>query len=302
MNTPAYLNTGDKIGIVSTARKISEQEVQVAVNVLKKWGLEPVLGQHLFSEDHQYAGADEDRTADLQKMLDDVELKAILCARGGYGTGRIVDDLSFEKYAQSPKWLVGYSDITVLHSHIHRHLDIETIHGPMGINFSDERDLGVLRDALFGKRISYGFSGNPLNREGTAKGILVGGNLSILYSQRSTPSDIETAGKVLFIEDLDEYLYHVDRMMMNLKRSGFLSELAGLVVGGMTDMNDNKVPFGKTAEEIVNEAVFEYNYPVCFGFPAGHLDVNNALIMGRTVELKVGKEQCTLDFGHGEAQ
>jgi len=302
VNTPAYLNTGDKIGIVSTARKISEQEIEIAVNVLWKWGLKPVLGQHLFSEDHQYAGADADRTADLQQMLDDPEIKAILCARGGYGTGRIVDDLSFEKFAQSPKWLVGYSDITVLHSHMHRHLDMETIHGPMAINFADERDLGVLKDALFGEHLSYDFSGNQLNREGTAKGRLVGGNLSILYSQRSTPSDIETAGKILFIEDLDEYLYHVDRMMMNLKRSGYLSELSGLVVGGMTDMNDNKVPFGKTAQEIVKEAVSAYNYPVCFGFPAGHLDINNALIMGRTVELKVGKEQCTLDFGHGEAQ
>jgi muramoyltetrapeptide carboxypeptidase len=302
VNTPAYLNTGDKIGIVSTARKISEHEIQIAVNVLEKWGLKPILGKHLFAEDHQYAGADVDRTADLQDMLDDSDIKAILCARGGYGTCRIVDGLSFGKFAESPKWLVGYSDITVLHSHMHRHLDMETIHGPMAINFSDERDLGVLKGALFGEHLSYDFSAHPLNREGSAKGRLVGGNLSILYSQRSTPSDIETAGKILFIEDLDEYLYHVDRMMMNLKRSGYLSELAGLVVGGLTGMNDNKIPFGKTAEEIVKEAVSAYSYPVCFGFPAGHLDVNNALIMGRTVALSVGKEQCILDFGYGEAQ
>lgn len=284
---PSYLKKGDKIGIVACARKISREEMAPAIEILKSWGLEVVLGKNVFNADNQFSGTDAERSDDLQTMLDTASVKAIISARGGYGTMRIIDKINFENFKKSPKWLVGYSDITVLHSHIHT-LGIETIHATMPINFNKDADaLETLRKALFGEKISYEIDSHSLNRKGVAEGELVGGNLSLLYALTGSASDIDTSGKILFIEDLDEYLYHIDRMMMNLKRSGKLSRLAGLVVGGMTDMKDNAIPFGKTAEEIILDAVKEYNYPVCFRFPAGHVDKNFALYLGRTVKLEI---------------
>ncbi|MBE9491716.1 MAG: LD-carboxypeptidase [Bacteroidetes bacterium] len=291
MQTPSYLKPGDKIGIISTARKISKEKIDQAIRVFKDWGLQVELGKHLFSEDHQYAGMDDQRAADLQSMLDDENIRAIICARGGYGTVRIIDRIDFSRFITNPKWIVGYSDVTVLHSHIHSNFSIETMHGIMPLNFPDpprgSEAILSLRKALFGEPISYRPEPHPFNRKGTCKGMVVGGNLSILYSINSTTSDINTKNKILFIEDLDEYLYHIDRMMMNLKRSGKLSNLAGLIIGGMTEMNDNEVPFGKTAYEIIAESVIEYSYPVCFGFPAGHILDNRVLIVGREAEILV---------------
>jgi muramoyltetrapeptide carboxypeptidase len=221
-------------------------------------------------------------------MLDDDSVKAIISARGGYGTLRIIDKLNFEKFQKNPKWIIGYSDVTVLHSHVHRNCGIETLHATMPINFhKDEESVETLRKALFGEKISYEISAQPMNRNGEAQGELVGGNLSLLYALQGSSSDINTEGNILFIEDLDEYLYHIDRMVVSLKRSGKLSKLAGLVVGGMNDMKDNQVPFGKTAGEIIAEAVAEFKYPVCFGFPAGHTAKNLALPLGRRAKLKV---------------
>lgn len=278
---PLYLKKGDKIGIVACARKISREEIQPAVDILKSWGLEVVLGNNLFNADNQFSGTDNERAEDLQQMLDDSTIKAIISARGGYGTIRIIDLLDFSKFKQNPKWIIGYSDITVLHSHIHN-LGFETIHATMPINFMVNKEATEsLRKALFGEKIEYNFESHPLNRNGKAEGQLIGGNLSLLYALSGSISDIDTKGKILFIEDLDEYLYHIDRMMINLKRSGKLKNLAGLIVGGMTDIKDNTVPFGKTAEEIILDAVKEYDYPVCFNFPAGHIDKNMALIFGK---------------------
>ena len=291
MKTPSYIKRGDKIGIVSTARRISKEKIYPAVKIFKEWGLEVVLGKHLFEEYNQFAGTDEQRTADLQQMLDENSVKAIVCARGGYGTVRIIDKLNFSNFIKKPKWIAGYSDVTVLHSHIHSNFGIETLHSTMPLNISEnkftEESLESFRKALFGEKITYSLKTSSLSRKGKAEGILVGGNLSILYSLIGTKSDINTNGKILFIEDLDEYLYHIDRMMMNLKRAGKLKNLAGLIVGGMSEMNDNKIPFGKTANKIIAETIEEYNYPVCFDFPAGHKNDNRVLILGREIKFNV---------------
>lgn len=295
MITPTYLKRGDKIGIVATARKISKEELQPAIDILYSWGLEVVLSKNLFNTDNQYSGTDDERADDLQMMLDDSSVKAIISARGGYGTIRIIDKLDFTSFQKSPKWIIGYSDITVLHSHIHN-FGIETIHATMPINFTkNEEATESLRKVLFGEIINYKIESHPLNRKGIAEGEIVGGNLSLLYALSGSDSDIDTKGKILFIEDLDEYLYHIDRMMMQLKRAGKLDNLAGLIVGGMTEMKDNLIPFGKTAEQIIIDVIKEYNYPVCFNFPAGHIDRNLAIIMGRNVKLTVnGKNTLSI--------
>ncbi|MBH83759.1 MAG: LD-carboxypeptidase [Flavobacteriales bacterium] len=291
LHIPTYLKEGNKIGLISTARKISKNELQGAIESIKSWGLEVVLGQNLFNNYHQFSGRDDERAKDLQAMLDNPEVKAILVVRGGYGTVRIIDHIDFSKFQKNPKWLAGYSDITVLHSQIHK-LKVASLHSTMPINFSTNTSESIksLKDALFGKKLSININYNSLNRFGEVKGQIVGGNLSILYSLIGSPSDLNTDGKILFIEDLDEYLYHIDRMMMNLKRSGKLSNLKGLIVGGMTKMNDNTIPFGKDAESIIKDAVSEYSYPVCFGFPAGHIKDNRALKLGVIAELKVDKQ------------
>jgi muramoyltetrapeptide carboxypeptidase len=298
--TPPYLKPGDKIGIVSTARKITHEELQPAIACFEKEGFEIVFGKNLFKELNQFSGTDDERAEDLQLMMDNPEIKAILCARGGYGTVRIVDKLDFKLFRKNPKWICGFSDVTVLHSHIWQNFGIETIHSIMPVQL---KKLGGESDAaktlvrsLKGGLLHYQFPAHELNREGNAEGILVGGNLSILYSLLGSVSDIDTAGKILFIEDIDEYLYHIDRMMMALKRAGKLDKLKGLVVGGMSDMKDNAIPFGNTAEEIILDAVKEFDYPVCFNFPAGHIDANCAIYLGRKAELSVDESKSFLLF------
>ena len=299
MNTPPYLKPGNTVGVVATARKITMEEIKPAVNILQQWGLKPLIGNTIGMVDNQFAGTDYDRAHDLQSMLDNPEIKAIICARGGYGTVRIVDKLDFSSFQKHPKWLCGFSDVTVLHSHINQYLNITTLHSPMCYNFVKDGQINIsidyLHTALFGNELNYQIASHPLNRNGVAEGEITGGNLSILYSLAGTLSDINTEDKILFLEDLDEYLYHVDRMMMNLKRAGKLDKLKGLVVGGMTDMKDNAVPFGKYAEEIILDAVREFQYPVCFGFPAGHVADNRTLIMGGRAILEV-KDNVTLKF------
>ena len=299
MITPPYLKTGDKIAIIATARKVSPSEMEAAFSTFRSWGLQVVTGPHLFGESNQYSGTDEERAADLQMMLDDKDIKAIICARGGYGTVRIIDMIDFSAFEQHPKWIVGYSDATVLHSHIQTQFGIETLHAIMPINFADKDSdtaIETLRKALFGETLEYSVGPQLLNKPGNATGELTGGNLSILYALTGTPSDIVTEGKILFIEDLDEYLYHVDRMMMNLKRSGKLTGLKAIIVGGLTKMNDNAVPFGKQAEHIISEYAAEAGIPVCFNFPAGHMADNRALIMGRDVQLNIETGSVSLQF------
>ena len=291
MITPSVLKKGDKVAIVATAKRITQEEVSFAVQLIESWGLDVVLGKHLFDIHHQFAGTDENRLSDFQTALNNPDIKAIICARGGYGTVRIVDKIDFSVFQKHPKWIVGYSDITVFHSHIFTHFKTETIHSTMLISFptNTPEALESLRKALFGEKTEYTIPHHTLNRIGTVSAPIVGGNLSILQNVAGTNSDISTAGCILFLEDLDEYLYHIDRMMHNLKKSGKLNKLAGLIVGGMTVMKDNPVPFGKTAEEIIWDAVKEFDYPVCFNFPCGHIDDNRSLILGRNASLKVTK-------------
>ena len=295
MVLPSYLNKGDTVAIIATARKVSKEEIQPAVAFFESYGLSVVLGKNLFESSNQYAGTDAQRTEDLQWALNDKTIKAIIIARGGYGSVRTIEQIDFTEFKKHPKWMVGYSDVTVLHNAIHK-IGVATLHATMPLNFTkNEEATKSMVDALFGKLIQVETEENYSNISGTAKGQLVGGNLSLIYSLSGTPFDIDTRDKILFIEDLDEYLYHIDRMMMQLKLSGKLKGLKGLIVGGMTDMKDNTIPFGKFPEDIILDAVKEYNYPVCFDFPAGHIDRNLAMYFGREVELTVS-DNATLKF------
>jgi muramoyltetrapeptide carboxypeptidase len=297
MQTPKYLQKGDAVAIIATARKISLAEIQPAIELLISWGMKPIIGNTIGLEDNQFAGSENERVVDLQSFLDDKSIKAIWCARGGYGTVQLIDKLDFTEFEKNPKWIIGYSDITVLHSHIHN-LGIETLHATMPINVSTntEKSLQSLKNVLFENQISYDFSANKLNKKGIVKGQLMGGNLSVLYSLLGSKSSINTHKKILFLEDLDEYLYHIDRMLQNLKRNGYFENLAGLIIGGMTKMNDNEIPFGKTAEEIILEIVKPFDFPVVFNVPFGHLDDNRALILGREIELISDEKSVNINF------
>lgn len=300
MKTPPYLKEGDQIGLVSPARKISMDEIRPAIKMLQKWGLEPVFGNHIFSHDRQFGGTIKERASDFQYFLDNPGVKAIMATRGGYGSVQIIDHLDFKLFERFPKWLIGYSDFTVFHNHVNTVYEIETLHATMPINFDKEGKPNSatesLRLALFGEKVSYDFKPSKIGRTGEVEAEIIGGNLSIIYSLMGSKSSIDTDGKILFLEDLDEYLYHIDRMMTNLKRAGKLEKLAGLIVGGMNDMNDNTIPFGKTAEEIIEEQVAPYHFPVVFGFPAGHISDNRAILFGRKANLKVQTDQSFLSF------
>ena len=264
MVLPSYLNKGDTVAIIATARKVSKEEIQPAVAFFESYGLSVVLGKNLFESSNQYAGTDTQRTEDLQWALNDKTIKAIIIARGGYGSVRTIEQIDFTEFKKHPKWMVGYSDVTVLHNAIHK-IGVATLHATMPLNFTkNEEATKSMVDALFGKLIQVETEENYSNISGTAKGQLVGGNLSLIYSLSGTPFDIDTTNKILFIEDLDEYLYHIDRMMMQLKLSGKLKKLKGLIVGGMTDMKDNAIPFGKFPEDIILDAVKEYNATLKF--------------------------------------
>jgi muramoyltetrapeptide carboxypeptidase len=295
MIIPKKLYIGDKIGIISTARKITIQELNPAIKILESWGLKVVLGVNLFQEDDQFSGTFEQRTADLQSMIDDNSVKAILCARGGYGTVQIIDAINFTNLKKNSKWIVGYSDVTVLHSHLNN-LGIASLHATMPINFKSntKESLSSLKNSLFGNLNSIECIAHPFNKFGKIEGDIVGGNLSIIYSLLGSDSDIDTTGKILFIEDLDEYLYHIDRMMMNLKRNGMLGKLKGLIVGGMSDMNDNEISFGKSAEQIILEYTKGYDFPICFGFPAGHLADNRCVRLGINSILEISENGVSL--------
>jgi muramoyltetrapeptide carboxypeptidase len=294
---PSFLKKGDTIALIATARKISLEELLPAIQTIEKWGLKAITAPNLFNTENQFAGSDEERASDLQWAINNNNVKAVLCVRGGYGTVRIIDKIDFTSFVKNPKWIIGYSDITVLHQHVHANFNVATLHATMPINFlKNEEATDSLRKTLFGEVLDYTTETHILNREGETSGELIGGNLSLIYALCGSKSDINTENKILFIEDLDEYLYHIDRMMLNLKRSGKLAHLKGLVVGGMTDMKDNTIPFGKTAEEIIFDAVKEYDYPVCFNFPAGHIDRNLALVFGKPYTLNVSKNHIRLKF------
>jgi len=297
MIIPPYLKIGDTVALVCTARKFNPQEAQPAIELLESWGLKVKLGKTIGLDNFQLGGTDQERANDFQKMLDDDSVHAIWCARGGYGTVRIIDQIDFSSFLKNPKWIMGFSDVTVLHSHIHN-LGVTTLHSimPFSVPKAEELAKETLRKALFGASLTYEIPNSDYNKKGSTKGVLVGGNLSILYSLLGSKSAINTENKILYIEDLDEYLYHIDRMMMNLKRNGYFDKISGIIVGGMTDMHDNQIPFGMNAQQIILDVTKEYNIPICFDFPAGHLPDNRALILGKEVLLEVNTQNTKLEF------
>ncbi|MBC8344584.1 MAG: LD-carboxypeptidase [Bacteroidetes bacterium] len=290
MIIPPYLKAGDKVGMVSPAGKVNEKLVLGAVQTIESWGLEVVLGKYVLGQHFQYASYDENRLADLQAMLDNPGLKAIFCSRGGYGSIRIIDQLNFEKFTQHTKWLVGFSDITLLHAHLNHNVSCCSIHGPMAKTLATdpegESSLS-LKKALFGKALSYEIPHNPYHRKGKSRGKLIGGNLAIITSLLGSQTDFDPSGKILFIEDIGEYLYRIDRMMWGLKRAGKFAGLSGLIVGQFSDIKDDEMPFGQTVYEIIAEHVMDHKFPLCFGFPAGHEEENLALVFGKEYELNV---------------
>jgi len=286
---PAFLNKGDKVAVVATAKRLDPGQIDAALDHIRSWGLDVVCGRHLLSSDRLFAGTDEERGADLQWAINDPSIKAVIFGRGGYGTARIVDRIDWEAFSKAPKWLCGFSDLTVLHSHLLANLGMESLHTTMPIFFKDGNSNAgseSLRKALFGEQSNVLWGSHEMDRLGSAEGALVGGNLSVLDSIVGTPSDVDWTGKVLFIEDLTEYLYHLDRMMVQFQRSGRFKGLSGLIVGQFTEMIDNETPFGKSAYEIILEAVSMYSFPVAFGAPIGHVDHNEAVFHGRRVQLE----------------
>ncbi len=300
MITPSLLKKGNSVGIVSVAGRVAKEKVQPAITLLESWGLNVVLGKHTFGSYHQFAGTDEERTSDLQKMLNNPGIRAVFSSRGGYGTIRLMDHLDFRCFRNNPKWLVGFSDITVLHAYINSVLDIESLHAAMPATFPENgiksETTDSLRKALFEGVLSYRIPGHSLNRPGKTKAPLVGGNLAVLCSLAGTSMDIDTKEKILFIEDIGEYLYRLDRMMHSLKAAGKLDHLKGLIIGGMTEMEDNEIPFGSTPAEIVAEIVKDYDFPVAYDFPAGHMEPNLALILGRQAHFEVNDEGMNLNY------
>ncbi|WP_127130773.1 S66 peptidase family protein [Pseudoflavitalea rhizosphaerae] len=297
---PSYLQPGDTIGIVCPAGFMAKEKAQTCIEALQEWGYKVKVGKTLGSGSENYfSGTDKERLQDLQQMMDDDAVQAILCGRGGYGVGRIIDQINFKSFRKKPKWIIGFSDITVLHAHIYSNYKIATLHAPMAAAFNDEgfRNEYVLslKKAMEGKKAKYSCAPHEFNQKGEAVGELVGGNLALLANITGTPSQLKTKGRILFIEDVGEYLYSIDRMLYQLKRSGQLEKLAGLILGGFTDMKDTERPFGKTLDEIIHELVKEYDYPVCFNFPVSHGKENYALKVGVGYKLKVGTNKVTLE-------
>lgn len=294
---PENLKKGDTVAIVATARKIEASTLQSGIKLLESWGLKVILGKTIGMEQNQLAGVDWQRATDFQEMLDNPSVKAIWAAKGGYGTVRIVDRIDFSNFKKNPKWVIGFSDLTVLHSHINQ-LGFQTLHAMMAISAPSATTAAKesLRKALFGEKLEYMIPHHAFNKNGKASGELIGGNLSVLYSIQGSVSEVVFKDKILFIEDLDEYLYHIDRMMTNLKRNGSLKNLKGIIVGGMTSMNDNDIPWGKNALDIIQEITKDLDIPIAYNFPAGHIKDNRALILGGIITLEVTGQETKVIF------
>ncbi len=301
---PPYLKEGSVIGITCPSGYVSEARVAYAITVLEKWGFRIKKGSTIGTEHFYFSGTDDERLTDLQQMMDDPGIDAILMGRGGYGMSRIIDRIDFTALLQKPKWICGFSDFTILHSHLQSQFGMASLHSVMCGAFKPETEneayLLSFRTALTGGELTYHTPPSSYNRNGTAEGLLTGGNLAILAHLTGSVSEADTTGKILLIEDIGEYLYNADRLLLNLKRAGKLDKLAGLIVGGFTEMQDTDRPFGQTIEEIITDKVKEYNYPVCFNFPVGHQDINYTLILGSKHMLKVTNEGATLKLASSE--
>jgi len=294
---PPSLKKGDTIGITCPAGFMAAEKAQTCINTLQSWGFDVMVGKTLGSNSTNYfSGTDEERRDELQAMLDDENIKAILFGRGGYGMGRIIDGLDFTKFKKKLKWIIGYSDITVLHAHLYTKIKVASLHAPMAAAFNEGENefIQSLHNAIKGKKAKYSCAANPFNKPGTATAELVGGNLSLLANITGTPSDINTKNKILFLEDIGEQIYSIDRMLYQLKRSGKFENLAGLIIGGFTDIKDTERPFGKTVYEAIADIITQYDYPVAYGFPVSHTTENYALKIAVRYTLKVGKTKTQL--------
>jgi muramoyltetrapeptide carboxypeptidase len=302
---PPYLSAGDTIGIVCPAGYMSAENTARCTATLIEWGFKVRTGSTVGGySDNYFSGTDKERLDDLQSMLDDEEVKAILFGRGGYGIGRIIEEISFKRFRKSPKWILGYSDITLLHAHIYANYDIATAHSPMAGAFNETADPNKYTHSIYellkGKPISYTCETHPFNRKAEVRGILVGGNLTLLAHAVGGSSDFKTKGCLLFLEDIGEYLYNIDRMLYQLKRAGKLHKPEGIIIGSFTDCKDTERPFGKNAYEIIRDVLNEFDYPVCYGFPVGHETENLALKCGVEYRLKVGNSKVSLIEVEGE--
>jgi muramoyltetrapeptide carboxypeptidase len=297
MKIPPYLKKGDTVAIVCTARKFFPEEAKPAIDLLESWGLKVKLGKTIGLDSCQLGGTDTERAADFQDQLDNDNIKAIWCARGGYGTVRIIDMIDFSKFKKHPKWVMGFSDVTVLHSHINT-LNVATLHSimPFTVPKAPELVKETFKNALFGIKNSYTIPSKSYDKKGVAKGELVGGNLSIIYSLLGSKSSIDTKDKILFIEDLDEYLYHVDRMLQNMKRNDYFKNVKGIIVGSMRDMHDNEIPFGQNEVQLITEISKELNIPIAFEFCAGHQKDNRTLVLGSQVVFEVNETEIKVTF------
>jgi muramoyltetrapeptide carboxypeptidase len=300
MTHPPFLKKSAIIGITCPSGYVSKERVAYAVTVLEKWGFQVKLGRTIGTEHHYFSGTDNERLADLQEMMDDPAVNAILMGRGGYGLSRIIDSIDFTSFLTKPKWVCGFSDITVLHSHLESRFLMPSLHSPMCGAFRPETEhegyLHTFFAALTGESIMYHIPDSPYNRHGVAEGTLTGGNLSMLTHLMGSASEVNTEEKILFLEDIGEHLYKVDRMLLTLKRAGKFDHLKGLILGGFTDMEDTERPFGQTIEELIWDKVKEYNFPVCFHFPTGHQDINYTLTLGAMHKLAITENGVILEL------
>lgn len=285
---PPYLKKGDKIGLVCPAKKLPKS-IDTAIAVLESWGLEVVIGKSVYASHHQFAGTDQLRTRDIQQFLDDTSIRAIISGRGGYGSIRIIDELDFTVFKQHPKWFVGFSDITVILSHIIAQTQTQCLHAQMPYTFEESTPSAIdsLRASLFGEPQQYNYTSTFKNRAGVGEGVLIGGNLTLLVTMQGSVSEMDFDNKILFLEDVGEQEYAIDRMMRMLKRAGKLANLKGLIIGAFNEIAEEKISFGQTAEEVIWDVVKAYDYPVCFNFPTGHIDNNLSMALGANVALKV---------------
>jgi len=299
---PPYLKAGDTVAIVAPSGilKNRKKEVQKAIDLLKSWNLHAVLGDHVFSKDNHFAGTDAERCEDFQKAMDDPTISGIWCARGGYGTVRILDKLDYTKFKKHPKWLIGYSDITALHNQFHNE-GFESVHALMCTSLTDDlndisESVETFRKAVFGEPLRYTLEGSQYNRTGEVSAPLVGGNLTMLHTMLGSKTSIDTSGKILFIEEIGEYKYHIDRMLQSLKRAGCFDKCAGVLVGDMSKMRKNTTLWGSSVEQLILDALSEYDFPIAFNMPAGHEDDNRAMILGKIINMTVSKDNSTVVF------
>jgi len=299
---PPYLKSGDTVAIVAPSGilKNRNDEVQQAVKLLQSWGLNTVVGKHIYSKADHFAGTDDERCEDFQKALDDPTVSAIWCARGGYGTVRILDKLDYTKFKKHPKWIIGYSDITALHNQIHNE-GYQSIHALMCVSLTKDLNdiketLATFKSTIFGNPVNYTLEGSSFNRTGETNGQLVGGNLTMLHTMLGSKTSIDVSGKILFIEEIGEYKYHIDRMLQSLKRAGYFENCKGLLVGDMSKLRKNTTLWGTSVEQLILDALAEYNFPIAFNMPAGHEKDNRAMVFGKIIELKVEKDMSSLNF------